>query len=291
MSPFLRLIRWPNLFIVILTQILTRNCLLIDTSLHPYDFLLLVFSTILIAAAGYIINDYYDVLSDSINKPEKVIIGNQISRKVAFNLYWIFNLIGILIGFYLGYKLGKINLGFIQFICAGLLYFYSTTYKGMIMLGNLVIALLSASVLLICGLFEPAVYGDYNMLILSAYAIFAFLLSLSREITKDIEDMDGDEKAGHRTMPIAIGIQKTKIVAIGILLMIIALLLFVQIKFIWGDMLSEIYFSIAIQLPLLYLVYYTARANTKASFHRAGTINKMIMLAGVLSMLIFYYSL
>jgi 4-hydroxybenzoate polyprenyltransferase len=291
MIGFLRLIRWPNLLIVILTQWLTRNCLVIDTSLHPYDFYLLIFSTVLIAAAGYIINDYYDVETDAINKPGKNSIGKQISRKAAFNFYWIFNVVAILLGFYLGYKLNKINLGFIHVICAGLLFFYSTTYKGMVLLGNLIIALLSAVVLLICGLFEPAVYGGYNMLIISAYTIFAFLLSLSREITKDIEDVEGDERAGYQSLPIVFGIRRAKILAISILIFTIFLLLFVQIKYIWGDILSEIYFSLAVQLPLAYLAIYTFRAKEKMAFHRAGTINKMIMLAGILSMLIFYYSL
>ncbi len=291
MIGFLRLIRWPNLLIVLVTQILTRQCLVIDTSLHPYDFGFLVFSTLLIAAAGYIINDYYDVDTDVINKPQKVIIGNEISRKAAFNWYWIFNLLGILLGFYVGYKLHKINLGMIQIICAGLLYFYSTTYKGMVILGNLIIAFLSALVLLICGLFEPAVYGGYNLLIISGYAAFAFLLSLSREMIKDLEDIEGDQAAGHRTLPIVYGLEKSKNTIIGILLLTIALLAWVQIQLIMGDWISQLYFVVMVQTPLIYLLVFIKNAKNKFDFHRAGKFNKWIMLAGILSMIIFYLSL
>jgi 4-hydroxybenzoate polyprenyltransferase len=162
MVAFLRLIRLPNLLIIALTQYLIRYGVLLPffkvSQLHPgfseLDFFLLVLSTIFIAAAGYVINDYFDTRTDRINRPQSVVIDRGIKRRVAMALHVLFNFIGIGIGFYLGYKAGVYKLGMVHMFCAGILWFYSTDFKKQFLVGNIIVSLLTALVPMIVPVFE-----------------------------------------------------------------------------------------------------------------------------------------
>jgi 4-hydroxybenzoate polyprenyltransferase len=229
--PVIRLIRIPNLLIIALTMYLFRYCLIgkmldlrgVWLGLSDTDFLLLTLSVIVIAAAGYIINDYFDVSIDAVNKPEKVIIGRHISPDTAFRIYVALNVLGIIAGFYLALKVGNYKLGFINLLSAGLLWLYSSLYKKKFLLGNLVIAFLSALVPLIVAFFEPMrEYASFGFI--KAYAAFAFLMTLVREIIKDIEDIEGDKAEGATTMPVYIGIIPSKIIAVFLSLLMLLFL-------------------------------------------------------------------
>ena len=162
MLAFSRLIRLPNLLIIVLTQYLVRYCVLLPfmeisglkERFSHLDFALLVLSTVLIAAAGYVINDYFDTRTDRINRPERVVIDKGIKRRVAMALHILFNFIGIGLGFYLGYKAGVYKLGLIHAFSAGLLWFYSTDFKKQFLIGNIIVSLLTASVPLVVPVYE-----------------------------------------------------------------------------------------------------------------------------------------
>jgi 4-hydroxybenzoate polyprenyltransferase len=309
---YLKIIRIPNLLIIILTQYLLRTCIIgtfyginaTSPSFGHFDFLLLVISTVLIAAGGYVINDYFDVRTDEINKPAKMIISKRISLKPALNFYRILSVAGVLIGFYLSYRVNYLMLGFIFPAIAMMLWFYSARYQRTILWGNLAISLLSAMVVLIVWLFEffalranPINYSEsmkqlgFISLIVAAYAAFAFLVTLIREIMKDIEDIEGDRTEGFRTLPIVSGISVTKRVALIISVLTILLLGICQ-YYLYRTNLTLVFWYIlaAVQTFLVYLVYSISRAKTKEDFHFVSLAAKIVMVAGILSMQLFYIS-
>ena len=271
MIGFLRLIRWPNLLIVILTQILTRNCLVIDTSLHPYDFCLLVLSTVLIAAAGYIINDYYDVKIDLINKPERVVIGKGITRRFAILFHTLLTASGVMIGFFIGWKVGGINL-----FCATWLWWYSNSLKRQPFIGNFSVALLTG-----LSLFIINVLYEVNHLEVVIYALFAFFMTLIREVIKDMEDLKGDNTFGCKTLPIIWGLRRTKFFIYAVLAIFVIMVVMINQQYV---MLPIYYFIIFLFAPLLWLLVRLIRADTVKDFYRLSQFCKVIMLLGILSM-------
>ena len=305
-SVYLKLFRLQNLLIIALTMYLVRFCIInpglqlknISSQLNELDFFLLVLSIIFVSGAGYIINDYFDIRIDRINNPDKLILGKYIPRQKAILLHTVFTTIAIIIGFYVAYKTGYIFLGFVNVILSAILWFYSIRYKRSFLSGNLLIALLSASVIFIVWLFEfyalkskfgnVFYFGNIKNFIL-LYTFFAFIISLAREIIKDIEDIKGDAKVGCKTLPVVLGIKNTKTIVTILTIISFLLLFFVQIKcFQTGYKLLLWYFLIAIQIPFIYLVCKIYKASKKQDYSFLSTLYKIIMLAGILSMLLLY---
>jgi len=294
---FFKLIRWKNLVIVALTQYLIRYTLLIPfvdfLSLNDMQFLLLVISTVLVAAAGYIINDYFDIQVDQHNK-RKIIVGNSIKRREAMALHFIFSGLGVGIGFFLGWKVGMWNLGFINLFSASALWFYSTHFKRNYLSGNLLISLLSALVLLIVALYDilPASeQNDINAIvvfkIICIYAAFAFITTLIREIVKDLEDLEGDQKMGYETYAIVSGKKKAKnlVQTLSLLTILgVACILYSQFQ---ADLYSFLYVLFFVEFPFLFFLWKLKKAKNSADFYSLSSWIKIIMLSGTLSMLVF----
>ena len=322
-----RLIRWKNLVIIALTQYLIRYALQKEIIkfliLDNIQFLLLVISTLLVAAAGYIINDYFDIQVDQHNK-RKIIVGNTIKRREAIVLHFVFSGLGIGIGFYLGYKIGIWNLGFINLFSVIALWFYSTYFKRNYLSGNILISLLSALTLIIVGLYDllPAskltdietiiktLYyslpnsklSDINSIheytsakrivvfkAICIYASFAFVTSLIREIIKDLEDLEGDQKMGYQTYAIVSGKKKTKniVQSLSILTIIgIACILYLQFQ---SDILSFSYVLFFVKAPFLFFIWKLKKAESSKDFHSLSILIKIIMLTGILSMIVFTF--
>ncbi len=256
--------------------------------LSKLQFLLLTASTVLIAAGGYIINDIYDTSIDHDNKPGKNKINNGISESVALKYYYVLTTIGILAGFIVAFSIGKFSLGFVPLFAAISLYMYSTFYKKRFLSGNLLIAALSSLSVLIVGLFEPEFYK--SIIYLLWYAVFAFEISLIREIIKDIEDMDGDEKAQSKSLPILYGIKKTKAVLYGLTIFMAATILHVLYYNFWDNTVISFWILVGIFLiPLLLLSYMIFIAEEKRDFHFASVFTKVYMFIGIFSLLGFWY--
>ena len=303
---FFKLVRWPNLFFIALTQVLFRFFILRfifikspsgfeNLRLSLPLFCLLVFASVSIAAAGYIINDYFDVNIDLVNKPSKLIIDRYIKRRWAIALHIIFSFIGFVISCYVGYKIRNIYIPFFNLVSIIGLWFYSTTFKKKLLIGNVLISLLTAWVILILTVSEHKIPVSLNdiywqrLLKLSfIYAGFAFIISLIREVIKDMEDMRGDVKYGCKTMPIVWGLQVSKVfVAVWIIVIIgsVAALQFYVIHLGWW--VSSLYSLLTIIFPLLYVLRKLYAAHTKKEFHHLSTVVKLIMLSGILSMIFF----
>ncbi|MCX6232051.1 MAG: geranylgeranylglycerol-phosphate geranylgeranyltransferase [Bacteroidetes bacterium] len=310
---FLKLIRWKNLLIIILIQYFTRYFIIapfyklqnISLQMGDLDFLLLVFAIVLLAAAGYIINDIFDLQIDRINKPDKLIVDNSISEKKANIIYVIMNTVAVLIGVYLGYKVGSINLGLSFLVCIAMFYFYSLKYKRLFLWGNFVIAFLGGFLLIIVWLFEffavrnnPLVFTEGLKIywtisyFIFAYALFSFIITLIREFIKDIEDMEGDSKWGCTTLPVVVGVENTKKIAALLSFLSVAILAFFQMKL--KDM-DLGYFAgilmITVQLPFVFLGYKIWTAKAQEDYHFISNLTKIMMVIGILTMFGIYYNL
>jgi len=305
---FFRLIRWPNLIFIILTQVMFRYFILPFVYLQAhlgYEavrlsellFYLLVFASVCIAAAGYIINDYFDENIDQVNKLPKVIIGKFIKRRSAILLHAVLSVIGLLLSMYIGYKLRNPFIPFFNFVAVMLLVFYSTTFKKKILIGNIIISLLTAWTILVLTLAEYRfrisphdVVWQRLLKVSFIYAGFAFIISLIREVIKDMEDIEGDLRYGCKTMPIVWGLPVSKVFAGVWIVVLVGTLVAIQLYVIQlGWWLSALYTFLLVTMPSLWVLKKLYKANTPADFHRLSSIIKLIMLFGILSMIFFKF--
>jgi 4-hydroxybenzoate polyprenyltransferase len=279
---FLRLIRVQNLMIVVLTQFMARIFLVgPEPQGSRADWLriltdptiwLLSFSTVCIAAAGYIINDYFDIKIDLVNKPQRVVIGRYLKRRVAIGTHQLLNILGCLIGLYLSRWVFVIDV-----VSVSLLWFYSAKFKRQPLIGNVVISLLTALSFIVL-----AVYYRQNAQMLLIYALFSFGISLIREIIKDMQDIRGDARFGCRTLPIVWGLRRTKY------LLYVLIGAFIATLFLIANSLNNHRLTIIFALLLLPLAFFTYRlvlADTRRDFGYLSTLCKFIMLMGVMSMI------
>ena len=310
----LNLIRYKNLIFIILIQCLITYAL-INPLIMQYGLLpltpawmvwLVILSTVIIAAAGYVINDYFDLKIDRINKPDKVLIGDVISKDFAVRMYQILTVIGIALGLIVAVVLKSFTIGFIYILVPGLLWFYSASYKRQMFVGNLMIALMSGLVILLPLLVEETVLSTYYGELLRmtpisktlfswvcGFAGFAFLWTLIREIIKDAQDIAGDSEMECRTIPIVWGETVSKIIVSCLVVLAIGLLYLAVSR--WMIFPSELGFSITIRyvvfgiaLPSVCLLVLLWSNSCKAYRNASGMV-KFIMLVGILYTLVFYY--
>ncbi len=305
-SAFLRLIRWPNLVFIIITQLLFQKC--IYESIYPehaivervdwYQFIVLIMATVFIAAAGYIINDYFDQNIDQINKPDKVVVNRIIRRRWVIFWHLILSAFGLFFTLHALplHQFWHIALANLAAVVA--LWIYSTTLKKKLLIGNVLISLLTAWVIGIV-FFAKYPLTDYAFIHLAPqkghyfrlmilYASFAFIISLIREVIKDMEDVEGDRKYGCTTMPIAWGMNVSKVFVAVWMVVLIAALVILQIYAIGiGWWKSALYAIILIITPLFIALKWLIKAQSTKDFHTISTLVKLIMLTGILSMLFF----
>ncbi|MBC7451339.1 MAG: geranylgeranylglycerol-phosphate geranylgeranyltransferase [Cytophagales bacterium] len=276
---FLKLIRSLNLFIIAFTQYMCRYFIIgrgndtLMTIAGDWRFFLLVLCTVMVAAAGYIINDYYDIKIDLINKPKRVVIGKLMNRRIAMFSHFILNTLASFLSFFLGLKVFLVIV-----VTTILMWLYANQLKRTPLLGNLLISFLTGM-----SVYMPAFLYAQSHRLLLIYAIFAFFISLLREIIKDMEDVKGDEEFGCRTLPIIWGIRRTKVVLYGISAVFLILMLFTL--FASGQPLM-IYFIITIAPLFVWFLLSLAKADTTHQFLRLSSLCKWMMLAGVVSMVV-----
>lgn len=308
---FLKMIRLPNLFFIVLTQLLFHVAIL-DKLLFPVgsrpaidglDYIFLSVASVLIAAAGYIINDYFDVNIDQVNKPKGNVVDVIVSRRGAMALHFVMSGAGILLSGWVAWRTGLWYILIGNFLCVLFLFGYSVSLKRKLLSGNILISLLTAWVILVIALaeFSYAHAGpDWTLSetrgkiirLTFLYAGFAFISSLIREAIKDIEDMQGDEKYGCRTMPIVWGVNATKVYVAVWLIVILALLAILQIYVArfewWWAMVYSVVFIIG---PFIFILLQLFKAKTQKDYRRLSNWTKLVMLTGIFSMIFFYFYL
>jgi 4-hydroxybenzoate polyprenyltransferase len=305
---WLRLIRWQNLLIIALTQLLAWWCVVLPQNpelLSATNALLLMLSTVLIAAAGYIINDYFDVRIDQLNHPDTVLLGKVIVRKNAIKAHIAANAAAVVIAGYLAIQGRHYEWLLLQLFCIAMLWFYSTTYKRQYMSGNVTVSVLTALTIISLFVYEPAlqrlaqlplthmsrhnIRSSLPVWILLVYAGFAFLLTWIREIIKDMEDMEGDAAEGCVTMPIKRGLSYAA--GFATVLAVCAILPLVAgaaVLYRYGYLLMAGYAIALLALPLAAWVWYLWQgAATTLHYHKCSRLLKIIMVLGVCSLLIY----
>jgi 4-hydroxybenzoate polyprenyltransferase len=297
---YLHLIRWKNLVLIALTQLIFRygylkyhdNVL----ALNHLQYFLLVAATLLLAAAGYVINDINDQDTDAINRPETQVVGKKIKESTAYNFYFVLNVIGVALGFYLANVIMRPNFAIIFIVISFLLYLYATTLKQMFLIGNILIAAITSFSLIIIGIFDlyPSMYAENEQLIriefqiLLDYALFNFMIQLLREIIKDLEDIEGDKKTEMNTLALLLGVNKTtKLVCILTCIPVLILFLYIKNNFFETRLYFMSLYSIVFLLtPLLFFMIKIWFSNTKSDFAKMSFLLKMILLFGILSVLV-----
>ena len=245
---FIRLIRPVNLLIIVLTMIGVRQYMLQFgevTNASLFNFTLLVLSTVIIAAAGNMINDYFDMRADRVNRPESVIVGKYIKPRWAIVLHWMFNILAFCVGLYLGWYYQSFIFLIIHFSSITCLWWYSVSLKKKPVIGNLVVSSLTVLVIFLTQKFtamdslvgEQTMYLSHDRVfdipsicIIWIFMGMAFVQNFAREIIKDAEDVDGDLVIGARTIPMIIGRTAT-IRLIGVLLVLFPLIYFTGVFF------------------------------------------------------------
>lgn len=304
---FFRLVRWLNLVFIAFTQLLFLYCIVLPVyhqaaipfTIPFYLFALLAFSSVLIAAGGYIINDYFDLNIDRVNKPDKLVVEKVIRRRWAIIWHLALSFAGIILSTFVAWKLKAWWVAPANVACVLALWFYSTTFKRKLLSGNIIISLLTAWTVMVVGFIihyrvikTDGWFGFVDaskiMRITFLYAGFAFIISLIREVVKDMEDMAGDEKYGCRTMPIVWGTNVAKVFTATWIIVLVAALIIVQayvLTFHWWW--SAIYCTLFIIAPLLYILRKLYKATESPQFHSISGWVKLVMLTGIVSMIFF----
>ena len=301
----LQLIRWKNLlflgvlqtlmFFGVLKPIMAKYAITL-----PYEypiFGLLLAATLFIAAGGYIVNDYFDTKIDQINKPTQVIVGNKISRNAAGWAFQICFGLGIACGIALGILLSKLNIAILFAVISGMLWFYSSSYKRIFLLGNIVISLCSfLSVFSMGYLAAISLEKSFGVLIyktsilneiygwFAAFGLFAFLFTFIREVVKDVEDIEGDREMECHSLPIVLGVNTTKIVLTIVTLvstLIVGYFCFYLNPF-NTDNISTKYYIFGILVPCIILIFWIGKAEKRRDWRQISTFVKFIMLVGTL---------
>ena len=315
MSAFLSLIRFPNLLMIAFTQYVMRYAVImplvqlydVKFRLNGFTFFCVVFSTICTAAAGYAINDYFDIKTDQINRPGKVVVGKAINRHKTVLTHGILCAAGILLGGYVTWMAGIPELVLLYVVVAGILWLYSFTYKRQFLIGNIIAALFSALVPMMALLDIPPIYSAYGTFLLEQGAnlnfavfwilgicVFAFLTTFSHEIIKDAEAFEGDVAYGCRSLPVVLGDRYTKWSIIGVNASIIVMLGLVYQIFLrqMSGYFSFFYLLLLLVIPLAFISWKVLKATTDSDYRRAGNWMKWVMLAGTAySGVLYLYSL
>ncbi|MAP53452.1 geranylgeranylglycerol-phosphate geranylgeranyltransferase [Altibacter sp.] len=293
---FLRLIRPVNLVLIALVQLVAKYGLFqnleASMALDGVHFAMLLLATLSIAAGGYIINDIYDVEIDKINKPTSRLIGKTISEKYALRAYFICTVTGVVLGFYLSNSIQRPGFAALFIVIAALLYLYASYLKGVLVVGNVVIAGLVAISLLILGLFDllPAITVDNRetqatvFRVLMHYSLFALLLNFIRELVKDILDINGDKNGGLSTLPIAIGRKRTITIVFLLGLLLTLLIVGYMYSYLYHDKVMVLYFLFLIVAPMLYFCVRAWNAEQPKDYLMLSRLLKLIMLFGICSM-------
>jgi 4-hydroxybenzoate polyprenyltransferase len=310
-----KLIRWKNLLFIALCIVLMRyalvypllqhsefspaNALSLEPKLPLFAFLSLIAAILCIAAAGYIINDYFDRKTDLVNRPEEVTIATKISPRQAMIAHWILNIVGIGLGYVVAWQIDLLALGLIFALCALLLWYYSSSLTKTAFWGNIAISLLVGLVPLISLVSEiiPLAYyyrlssPHFSQIVFwgLGYAYFAFWSNFVREIIKDMEDLEGDSAYGRNSIAIAWGMPYAKIVAASLIILIIGSLITGMLLFQLPVLLCT-FLLFATATPYLLLIVMIAKANKRIHYTRASLISKIAMLGGLLSVLLLWNS-
>lgn len=310
MISFFKLIRLPNLLIVIISMVFIL--LFVITPLLGIEwfyggmtvlqFILLMLATIFITIGGNLINDFFDMDADRINKPAKNMVGKKYPVATVQIMYWGFTVTGVLLGVVVSWMLNQLNYSLIFVFAAGLLWFYSERYQCMPVVGNIVVAFLSALSFGLVWIFQffalredpylfAFVQSNYSLVnkMVLIYAGFAFVVSWLREVVKDIEDFEGDERYGCKTFAVAYGIIKARLFAVVIAVLGLFFSIYIQTFFYTAGFWILFGYFILIDLSFISIIIWLRQARNKSDYNKISVFIKTLMIIGIVSMILVYF--
>ncbi|MDA3910557.1 MAG: geranylgeranylglycerol-phosphate geranylgeranyltransferase [Bacteroidales bacterium] len=275
----------------------------------PFEFNLMVFSVLLITGAASIINNYFDRKPDLMNRPNAVIVGTSVNRRLAIILHSVLSFFGVIIGFYLCALAGHFWYGISFIFISVLFYLYSGYFKRRLLIGNIIISLLIAGITFLPWLTEyvfakshytaafPTKIYHHLMILSLGFSTAAFLLNMAREIIKDIIDFRGDYQSGSKTLPIVYGKKISR--RIGSLILTLSGIFIIASWFLYlrnilaiqHNILSVIYLSILLVVPLFFLALSIHNANKRRQLKRIISMVQLLMLLGVLFSLVIFLNI
>ncbi|WP_211277458.1 geranylgeranylglycerol-phosphate geranylgeranyltransferase [Nonlabens spongiae] len=296
---FLKLIRWPNVLMTIVAQVVVYQALIEPSGLllamETWELVLLILSTALLTASGNVINDIQDIAVDKINKPDKVIVGKKMTYKSAFSIYMALTITAVVMGFIVANAIDKPILASVFIIVSFTLYSYATTLKSILLVGNILISLLVGLSVLIVGVFEfypiaemhsPAQLAAVMKPILY-FSFGAFLINLYREWIKDCEDVNGDRLGGRNSMALVLGRQRAARLTSVLIMLTVVVMGYLAVVYFAADQVTLLYWIFLLMAPLSIVGIQLWAADSPAKFHKLSLIMKITMLLGVLFM--FFY--
>lgn len=315
-KPYLKLLRVGNLaFLAILLFVMEKWVALPLLQLAQFSkqmpwwvLTLIILATVFVAAGGYVINDYFDVKIDRINRPDDLVVTRHISREGAMRLFQVLTLVGVLMALGVAWWARSWTLAMIFIVIPGLLWFYSASYKRQLLIGNIVVAFASALVPLLIAIINADylahLYGEalaYTPIVgqlyvwLGGFAIFAFLMTLVREMVKDIEDREGDCEMECRTIPIVWGVKTTKIIVTILLLAIAALIVYIAWAVLpfphsWQSF-STRYVVFGLLVPIACVITLLWASTNQVEIRRTQLVLKFMMFMGVMYSFVIYQNL
>jgi 4-hydroxybenzoate polyprenyltransferase len=290
------MLRVPNLLIIALTFLLLRyfvfnpvySAYSITPGMGSLQYLLMITATILIAASGYISNDYFDVITDEINKPDKKYIGLQITASTALSTSIVFSLFALVPGIWLALSIQNLLPAILLLIALAIAWWYAISLKKSLLWGNMAVAGMSAGTIAMAWIIENQCSHVQDVPfriitgIITVISIFAFLLSMMREIVKDIEDMEGDSLINCRSLPIVKGISFTKTILLVFTVITISFLIIAQIYLVqFSRLIAAVWLLIFVEIPLIFFIKSLTSATKKADYHKLSTLLKWIMIGGI----------
>lgn len=308
LGSFLRLIRFPNLAFIALTQLcFYYGIILSERYDHPdarwalddATFGLLLAASLMIAAGGYVINDYFDINIDSINRPDRQVVERIIKRRWAMIWHILLSFAGLVMSVLVSRNVGNPLPGLFNGAAIALLWFYSTDFKRRLLIGNVIIALLTAWVVLVLYVSEAGLGFTYSSPDQTAYIMdiyksgivfggFAFISSLIREAVKDLEDMEGDARYNCRTMPIVWGIRSTKVYAGVWLIVLIGAVAALAVYFLLNQRwLLTFYLFSTVSVPAIFIIHQLNKAELQKDYARLSLMIKIMMFFGTMTMILF----
>ncbi len=298
---YLKLIGYQDLLMIAVIQILIKYFFFvpfhINFTLNNFGTSLLILGTLSIAAAGKIIIALNNMEADRING--KLLVGKSISEKTAYTLFICLNVLGVGIGFYLSNSVGHPSFSALAILISGLLYMYATNLKRQLIVGNVVIAILSSSVIVVMALYDllPAITPENRVTqhtifsILLDYSFLAFLLILLREIVRDQIEMNGDYKTGNKTLPVTLGRMRTNKILFLLVFLPLGSVIYYMYNYLFGNQLIVVYVLISMLAPLLLFMVKILSVETHKKYVRLYWVLSVSIWFSLLSVGLYKYIL
>lgn len=260
----------------------------LESTLDSFAFLLLTINVVIVAVSGYWINDYYDKDIDLINRPERLLVKYKITENRFWMLYSVLIFIGLLFTLYIGNSTSNLKYTWLYPFSIALLYLYARCLKRMGWVGNLLISILIASIpwLLFLAEWNAIIISkknfirEYNLFLFTIFKIsfLMFCSNISREIIKDIEDIEGDRKGDSKSIPLIFGVNYSKVVVTVFL----GLIIFIESMSFYFK--SQIISSSLIVIFCLLIIYKSSVAREKKHYKLLSLAMKLVMIFGLVQL-------